>query len=85
MLRLRNRYRLPFRLTNAAWCLFAVVMVNLYSSTLTSYITVRKMNPPPSSGIQVINDGIFDFLLPRDGYGRELIMVGKFFYRIFYI
>lgn len=78
VLKLPNRFRLPFRLTNAVWCLFALVMVNLYSSTLTSHITLRKMNSPPSDSIQVIDDGIFDYLVIGDGYGRELIMVWKF-------
>lgn len=73
--KLYNRYSLPFRLTNAAWCLFAVVMVNLYSSTLTSYITIRKTNIPPKNSFEVIEQGNLDYLLLDSGIGRELVLV----------
>ena len=67
--------RLSYRLAGAGFCLFAVVMVNLYSSTLTSFITTRKMNSVPTSSIQVVEDGEIDYLMVNQGLGPEMILV----------
>lgn len=67
--------KLSYRLAGAGFCLFAVVMVNLYSSTLTSFITTRKMNLVPTSSIQVVEDGEIDYLMVNQGLGPEMILV----------
>ncbi|KAI9556321.1 hypothetical protein GHT06_018895 [Daphnia sinensis] len=66
--------KLPFRLTAGVWCLFACVMVNVYSSTLTSHITARKMSTPPTGGIQVMEEGVLSYLVIDDSFGREIIL-----------
>ncbi|EFX79425.1 hypothetical protein DAPPUDRAFT_244963 [Daphnia pulex] len=66
--------RLSFRLTAGVWCLFALVMVNVYSSTLTAHITARKMSIPPEGSIQVMEKGVLAYLVVADGFGRELIL-----------
>lgn len=53
----------------------AVIIVNLYSSTLTSHITARKMTEPPKDSIQVMDEGILSYLVFDSGIGRELLMV----------
>lgn len=54
----------------------AVIIVNLYSSTLISHITARKMSEPPKGSIQVMDEGIFSYLVYDSGMGRELLLVG---------
>ncbi len=77
---LRFSSRLPFRLVSASWCIFAVVMNNLYSGTLTSHITTRKMNVPPKNTIEVMNEGILAYVVLEDSIGSELIMV-RYYYQ----
>ena len=72
------QYCLPFRLAAAGFCLLAVVIVNLYSSILTSYITTRKMNPLPNGTIQVVEEGLLDYLMLNQGLGRDMILVNVF-------
>ncbi len=69
-----NLARLPFRLICTVWCLLALVMVNLYSGTLTAHITMRKMSTPPKDTIEVIKHGMI-YLLANTGIGFEMIMV----------
>lgn len=71
------QHRQSYRLAGAGFCLFAVVMVNLYSSTLTSHITTRKMNPVPDSSIQIVEEGLLDYLMLNQGLGREMILVSS--------
>ena len=74
----RYRFRLSFRISCTVWCLFAVVIVNLYSGTLTSYIMARKMIVPPRDSFEVAEGGLLNYLMVDDGIGREIVMV--FFY-----
>uniref|UniRef100_A0A0N8ERA1 Uncharacterized protein n=1 Tax=Daphnia magna TaxID=35525 RepID=A0A0N8ERA1_9CRUS len=67
--------KLPFRLTASAWCLLALVMVNVYSGTLTAHLTARKMSTPPKDAFEIIEKGILAYLIIDDGIGRELILV----------
>jgi hypothetical protein len=67
--------RISFRLTAGVWCLFALVMVNVYSSTLTAHITARKTSIPPVDPIEVMEQGVLAYLAVADGFGRELILV----------
>jgi len=67
--------KLYFRLTAGAWCLFALVMVNVYSGTLTAHITARKMSVPPGGSIEVMEQGVLSYLVLADGLGREMILV----------
>ncbi|XP_046461653.1 glutamate receptor ionotropic, kainate glr-3-like [Daphnia pulex] len=67
--------KLSFRLAAGVWCLFALVMVNVYSGTLTAHITARKMSVPPGDSIEVMEQGILPYLVVTDGLGREIILV----------
>ena len=71
----KQQSRLSFRLTAGVWCLFAFVMVNVYSSTLTAHITNRKMSVPPEDSIQVMEQGILPYLVLDNGLGRDMILV----------
>lgn len=42
-------FRFSFRIMLGFWLLMMIVMVNLYGSTLTSYLTVAKLKPIPTS------------------------------------
>ena len=42
-------FRFSFRIMLGLWLLMMVVMVNLYGSTVTSYFTVTKLKPIPTS------------------------------------
>lgn len=42
-------FRLSLRLMLGLWLLMTVVFINLYASTLTSYLTVTKLKPIPTS------------------------------------
>ncbi|XP_057368403.1 glutamate receptor ionotropic, kainate glr-3-like [Daphnia carinata] len=70
----KHLFKLPFRLTASVWCLFALVMVNVYSSTLTAHLTARKMSTPPKDAFEIIEKGILAYLIIDDGLGRELIL-----------
>ncbi|KAI9558699.1 hypothetical protein GHT06_015488 [Daphnia sinensis] len=75
--------KLPFRLAASVWCLFALVMVNVYSGTLTAHLTTRKMSTPPKDSIEVIEKGILTYLILDDGLGREVILLVNYLdYRI---
>jgi hypothetical protein len=67
--------RISFRLTAGVWCLFALVMVNVYSGTLTAHITARKMSVPPENSTEVMEQEILPYLVVTDGLGRDLILV----------
>ncbi|EFX79424.1 hypothetical protein DAPPUDRAFT_244965 [Daphnia pulex] len=69
-----HQSRISFRLTAGVWCLFALVMVNVYSSTLTAHITARKTSIPPVDPIEVMEQGVLAYLAVADGFGRELIL-----------
>ncbi|EFX79426.1 hypothetical protein DAPPUDRAFT_244962 [Daphnia pulex] len=70
--------RISFRLTAGVWCLFALVMVNVYSSTLTAHITARKMSIPPRDSMVVMDQGVLAYLALDDGFGREFILFMAF-------
>jgi hypothetical protein len=70
-----HQSRISFRLTAGAWCLFALVMVNVYSGTLTAHITNRKMSIPPEDSFEVMEQGVLSYLVVADGLGREMILV----------
>lgn len=70
-----NQSRLPFRLACVVWSLFALVMVNLYSSTLTAHITARKMSTPPTGSLQVVEEGVLSYIALNDSYSREFLLV----------
>jgi hypothetical protein len=61
--------------TAGVWCLFALVMVNVYSGTLTAHITARKMSVPPENSTEVMEQEILPYLVVTDGLGRDLILV----------
>jgi hypothetical protein len=70
-----HQSRISFRLAAGVWCLFGLVMVNVYSGTLTAHITARKMSVPPGDSIEVMEQGILPYLVVTDGLGREIILV----------
>lgn len=43
------KLRLSFRIMMGLWLLMSIVIINLYGSTLTSYLTVTKLKPIPMS------------------------------------
>ena len=42
-------FRLPLRLMLGLWLLMTIIFIDLYASTLTSYLTVTKLKPIPTS------------------------------------
>jgi hypothetical protein len=70
-----HQSKLSFRLVAGVWCLFALVMVNVYSGTLTAHITDRKMSIPPGDSFEVMEKGVLAYLAFDDGLGREFILV----------
>ena len=74
----RARSRLPLQLVCASWCIMALIIVNLYSTTLMAHITARKMMDPPKGAIQLMEEGIFSYLVFANGIGREVILVFGF-------
>jgi hypothetical protein len=74
-----HQSRISFRLTAGVWCLFALVMVNVYSGTLTAHIMARKMSVPPGDSIEVMEKGVLAYLALDDGLGREFILVLRLF------
>ncbi|XP_046651118.1 glutamate receptor ionotropic, kainate glr-3-like [Daphnia pulicaria] len=69
-----HQSRISFRLAAGVWCLFALVMVNVYNGTLTAHITARKMSIPPGDSIEVMEKGVLAYIAFDDGLGRELIL-----------
>jgi hypothetical protein len=74
-----HQSRISFRLAAGVWCLFALVMVNVYNGTLTAHITARKMSIPPGDSIEVMEKGVLAYIAFDDGLGRELILVLQLF------
>ncbi|XP_046461642.1 glutamate receptor ionotropic, kainate glr-3-like [Daphnia pulex] len=69
-----HQSRISFRLAAGVWCLFALVMVNVYSGTLTAHITARKMSIPPRHSMIVMEQGVLSYLAFDDGFAREFIL-----------
>jgi hypothetical protein len=63
--------------------MFALVMVDVYSGTLTAHITARKTSIPPVDPIEVMEQEVLAYLAVTDGLGRELILVFSALRRFF--
>lgn len=71
----RYRLKLAFRLACATWGLLCVVLLNVYSGTLVSYMTSRQMESTPESVWGILDQGAISFLMVSTALGIELITV----------
>ncbi|XP_046447431.1 glutamate receptor ionotropic, kainate 2-like isoform X2 [Daphnia pulex] len=66
--------RLSFRILVGVWVLVATVLVNSYSSTVTSYLTVPKMKPPINTFEDLVASENVELILLADTMTKKQIL-----------
>ncbi|EFX80578.1 hypothetical protein DAPPUDRAFT_318460 [Daphnia pulex] len=66
--------RLPFRILIGAWVLVATVLVNSYSSTVISYLTVPKMKSPINTFEDLVASKDIKLILLADSITKKQIL-----------
>ncbi len=72
--------RFSFRILVGVWLLIATVLVNSYSGTVISYLTVPKMKPPINTFEDLVISEDVELILLADSVITMQIMVGPIYY-----
>ena len=81
----RGSLRLSFRILVGAWLWVALVLVNCYSCTITSYLTVPKMKPSINTLEDLAVDQDIDVIVWQEIVIGQLILVKIFQHYAMYL
>jgi hypothetical protein len=70
--------RFSFRILIGIWILVAMVLVNCYSSTVISYLTIPKMKPAINNFEDLANSQEVDLILLDDTMTKKQILVNLY-------